>query len=77
MRLLGSSEMVYDRPKNVHTSEILQRTVCTVTHTMPTLEGELTSIYSMLDCQQLFLFSCEILFCFGGTGAASKEIRKP
>lgn len=27
---------------------------------MPTLEGELTSIYSKLDCQELLLFGCEI-----------------
>lgn len=27
---------------------------------MPTLDGELTSIYSKLDCQELFRFSCEI-----------------
>lgn len=25
---------------------------------MPTQEGELTSIYSILDCQELFLFTC-------------------
>ncbi len=35
--------------------------LCVLLHTMPTLEGELTSIYSMLDCQE---FSREILFCF-------------
>lgn len=50
-----------ERPRNVHSAEIFDiNRWCVLLYTMPTLEGELTSIYSKLDCQELLLFSCEI-----------------